>query len=78
MFVYPRGIHAFWNFRINFCSVLFNKTILLFSLSENQVVFENSVDLVDMSHYAEFPLALHCLQMYVAGVGYKRQNNHQF
>ena len=69
MFVYPRGINAFWNFQINFCSV--QKTILLFSLFENPD---------DMSHYAEFPLALHCLQKYAlnAGVGYKRQNNHQF
>ena len=59
---------------------VYNKTILLFSLSENQVVFANSVDPDDMSPYAEFHLALHCLQKYalIAGVGYKRQSNHQF
>ena len=62
MFVYPRGINAFWNFQINFCSLLFNKTILQLFLSENQIVFANSVDPDDMSHYAEFPLALYCLQ----------------
>ena len=39
---------------------VYNKTTLLFSLSENQLVFTNSVDPYDMSHYAEFHLALHC------------------
>ena len=43
---------------------VYNKTILLFSLSENQLVFTNSVYPDDMSHYAEFHLALHCLQKY--------------
>ena len=28
MFVYPRGINAFWNFQINFCSVLFCSVLL--------------------------------------------------
>ena len=27
MFVYPRGINAFWNFQINFCSVLFTSRL---------------------------------------------------
>ena len=46
---------------------VYNKTILLqvFSFSENQVVFTNSVDPDEISHYAEFPWALHCLQKYV-------------
>ena len=36
--------------------------ILLFSFSDNQVVFTNSVDPDDMSYYAEFHLSLHCFQ----------------
>ena len=60
------GFIAYWNFEINLSIYLYNKTILPFSLSENQVVFTNSVDPDDKSHYAEFHLALHYLQKYAS------------
>ena len=35
---------------------VYYKTILLFSFSENQVVFSNNVDPVEMTDFAEFHL----------------------
>ena len=44
---------------------VYNKTFLIFSFSENPVVYTNSVDADEMSHHAEFHLTLRCLQKQV-------------